>query len=327
MNSTLQKLALAGAVLAPLAFAAPALAAAPSWDTSGDYVVVFNLGGDYAHDLTLAQDGAGQLTGGGGYPAGGAHTYAWHLVSGSVSGNTIDFVAEYTAPGDATTPLTTMHVIGTIAAGGTMSGTWTDNYQAGTRAGTWVTSSGAAEPVVVLVGPPTTKDECKDGGWMTFNNPSFVSQSACVSSVEKTKHDKDDGKVKGNLTLLDPSQSIKFDISHKDEKGKGDKKNTVEYTNNEYPGGLSYTAEVLCSSVDEKAKDARFMFQIPAGHPGLTGLYVVAYVKDMQPKKVADLFGFSATADSTTATTWCETGEGFAPSFYAVAHGKVEVKK
>ena len=34
-----------------------------------------------------------------------------------------------------------------------------------------------------VVGPPTTKDQCKDGGWKTFNNPSFKNQGDCVSYV------------------------------------------------------------------------------------------------------------------------------------------------
>ena len=34
-------------------------------------------------------------------------------------------------------------------------------------------------------GPPTSKDQCKDGGWMTFNFPrSFENQGDCVSFVE-----------------------------------------------------------------------------------------------------------------------------------------------
>lgn len=33
----------------------------------------------------------------------------------------------------------------------------------------------------VLVGPPTSKDQCKKNGWMTFNNPSFKNQGQCVS--------------------------------------------------------------------------------------------------------------------------------------------------
>jgi len=33
------------------------------------------------------------------------------------------------------------------------------------------------------VGPPTTKDQCKNDGWKSFNNPTFKNQGACVSFV------------------------------------------------------------------------------------------------------------------------------------------------
>jgi hypothetical protein len=36
---------------------------------------------------------------------------------------------------------------------------------------------------LTLTGPPTSKDQCKDGGWMAFNNPSFKNQGDCVSYV------------------------------------------------------------------------------------------------------------------------------------------------
>lgn len=35
----------------------------------------------------------------------------------------------------------------------------------------------------VLVGPPTSKDQCKKDGWQTFNNPVFKNQGDCVSFV------------------------------------------------------------------------------------------------------------------------------------------------
>src|SRR6059058_1223049 len=39
-----------------------------------------------------------------------------------------------------------------------------------------------------LCGPPTNKDECKNGGWMTFNFPrSFEDQGDCVSNVNTGK--------------------------------------------------------------------------------------------------------------------------------------------
>jgi quercetin dioxygenase-like cupin family protein len=39
-----------------------------------------------------------------------------------------------------------------------------------------------------LCGPPTSTDQCKDGGWMTFNFPrGFENQGDCVSSVQTGK--------------------------------------------------------------------------------------------------------------------------------------------
>ena len=34
-----------------------------------------------------------------------------------------------------------------------------------------------------LVGPPAATEECKDGGWVAFNNPPFKNHGDCVSSV------------------------------------------------------------------------------------------------------------------------------------------------
>jgi hypothetical protein len=35
----------------------------------------------------------------------------------------------------------------------------------------------------VPIGPPTSKDQCKKGGWQLFNNPAFKNQGDCVSYV------------------------------------------------------------------------------------------------------------------------------------------------
>lgn len=107
--------------------------AATTWDTTGAYVINMNyLGTDHPHDISLVQDISDNLTGNGGSPA-GANNYTWVITSGSVVNDTIDFLADYTATPDAVTPQTTMHVIGTIAPDGTMSGTWSDNYAGGVR--------------------------------------------------------------------------------------------------------------------------------------------------------------------------------------------------
>jgi hypothetical protein len=145
MKTSITKMLVMTLMVAPLALVAVAHAAvAPTWNTTGNYVVVMSyLGSDYNHDMTLAQDGSGNLTGSGGSPT-GIHVYTWVITAGTVSGNTVDFHANYTATADAVTPLTTMHVVGTVASNGTMSGTWTDNYQGGSRSGTWHTTTGTA---------------------------------------------------------------------------------------------------------------------------------------------------------------------------------------
>ncbi len=138
----------------PLFVGVSAEAAAPNWDVSDNYVANFNyLGTDYAHDVILVQDGLGNLTGNGGSPA-GSPVYTWVITSGSVSGDTVDFFANYTATADAVTPLTVMHVMGTVALNGSISGTWSDNYNGGARAGTWTTTSGTA----VLAGSLAAED-------------------------------------------------------------------------------------------------------------------------------------------------------------------------
>ncbi len=145
-------------------------AATPSFNVSGNWVITFTLGSDYAHDVTLAQDGAGNITGvGGGYPMGGPYSYTWVIDSGSVSGNTINLTAHYTGGPDAVTPLTVMHMTGTIAGNGTMSGTWDDNYGGGSRNGTWVSTTGAAAPIAttVIVTGDTSAGE-NQPGWL-FN--------------------------------------------------------------------------------------------------------------------------------------------------------------
>ena len=50
------------------------------------------------------------------------------------------------------------------------------------------------------------------------------------------------------------------------------------------------------------------MFQIPDRHPGLSGLYVVAYVKIVDADRKSYHYGHAATSDQATAQKWCETG-------------------
>jgi hypothetical protein len=168
---------------------------------------------------------------------------------------------------------------------------------------------------------PNNERDCRGDNWKTYVTPSFSSRRDCEQWVN--------AEAAGDLRLAGPSQQIKFNVENTRQGNDGDNHmriNTVQYWNYDYPGGLQYTAAVTCSSINSATNEARFMFQIPDGHPGLSGLYVVAYVKDVHGKHAVDLYGHAATSDLATATQWCQTGAGFSPAMYTVTRGNVEVE-
>jgi hypothetical protein len=151
--------------------------AAPLWDLSGSYVINMEyLGTLYPHDMTLSQDGLGNLTGSGGSPA-GANVYMWTITSGSIDNNTFSFDANYTATADAVTPQTVLHVEGAVAEDGTLSGTWSDNYQGGERSGSWSSESGVASAIEAPSTVKVTIVKYVDGAVATpesANNTDFL---------------------------------------------------------------------------------------------------------------------------------------------------------
>ncbi len=100
-------------------------------------------------------------------------------------------------------------------------------------------------------------------------------------------------------------------------------KGEVEYWNYEYDAGvLHYSASVLCAKVEGNI--ARFMFQIPDGWSGLTGIYVVSWVKDGgTPGINGDEYGHAATWDYVEAVDWCENGVGVTK--YPIIEGNLVV--
>jgi hypothetical protein len=148
MQQNITKILVASILVLPFIGGGVASAAAPAWDVEGTYEIAFNFGGtNYTHEMSLTQDVLGNLDGVGGYPV-GVPTYTWDITSGSVSENAIDFFANYTAPISEVTPvITVMHVVGTIALDGTMSGTWSDNSGGLDRTGTFATTEGLAIPL------------------------------------------------------------------------------------------------------------------------------------------------------------------------------------
>lgn len=135
---------------------------------------------------------------------------------------------------------------------------------------------------------------------------------------------KDVGKATGGIWMSSPSQQMQF--SAFDQGISIFDKGEVEYWNYEYPGTLHYTAGVKCANIDKGNGTARFMFQIPEGWPGLSGLYVVVGVKDSgTPGTNGDTYGHNATNNLLTAQGWCENG--FSPTNYSIVGGNLVVHK
>lgn len=309
------KKTLVGAVAGVAVFGSLALsafAAAPNWNVTGSWNInVEYLSINYPETLNLTQAG-GNITGGNLNTVPPTAASAFTVTGGTVSGDTIDIFATH----DTSTLV--VHLTGTTAPDGSMGGTWAD-VSPGTRTGTWSSTSGNA---IELIGPPTNKDQCRDNGWKVFNNPTFKNQGDCISYVAKNTLV---GKATGDIWMGGDGvhQQIDFNAFDYGSNSSQDK-GQVEYWNYDYPGPLHYTANVMCSTVS--GNETRFMFQIPAGWPGLTGLYVVSYVKDNgTPGTNGDLYGHNATSSLTTAKQWCETGSGLSPAMYPITAGNLVV--
>lgn len=155
---TTATLAVAGGGGLSVALMGSAHALAPNWNLNGAYTFDFEYGGSYVHDATItAQDSDGNFLISGGYPAGGPYSYAWNG-TGTVSGDAVTMSVDYTVGAVGTH----MDMTGTVAANGTLSGDWTDDF-GGTRTGTWSSASGHAAPAgSQVVVTPTNLN-----GWST----------------------------------------------------------------------------------------------------------------------------------------------------------------
>src|SRR5579872_7228802 len=148
----------------------PAFATVP-WSLTAPKPIVFSCGGtDYPHTLqsVLEDTSTGNFSGTGSYDT--DTSYTWNI-NGNITGSSITFTILYTG----TNAGYTLHGTGTIAGDGSINGTVNNNCQ--------TFSMGPGSATAVVVGPPTNKAQCKDGGWKTFNNPSFKNQDQCVDYV------------------------------------------------------------------------------------------------------------------------------------------------
>lgn len=158
-----------------------------------------------------------------------------------------------------------------------------DSFKFGTASGT---TTFDFEPAPVLVGPPTTKAECKNGGWQTFNNPEFKNQGKCIDYVEKHDH-----KVRGNNLQYMANGLLRFaefEMNTADQKG-----------NFEYKDGNKDFYKVKVSKVKVSGNQAWFAGVVTkAKNPAWVGNWLFAKVEDNSPDKVWGSFTTKTTAEN-----------------------------
>ena len=136
------------------------------WNVTGVSQFTFRLTNDttdYTHHVTLTQNG--QTVGGsGGYPLTGGDQYHWNITSGSIVGSSLSLTALY----DLGATGTVMHISGTIASNGSISGTWDDNF-GGSRTGTFTAPAGSATPYATYCGKGNAYYSDASGLWYFVN--------------------------------------------------------------------------------------------------------------------------------------------------------------
>lgn len=137
-----------------------------------------------------------------------------------------------------------------------------------------------------LNAPPTTKADCRNDGWMTYNNPSFKNQGKCIEYVVAHGH-----KVKGDIkyTAGNLKRSAEFEMN--------------TYNNNkgdfEYWDANHDHYKVKVSAVKVNGQDAWFAGVVTrASNSDWLGQWLFAKVHDNSPDQISGSFTTQAIAEA-----------------------------
>jgi len=164
-------------------------ASTPNWNLLGPYSIAYTCtsgcSGVYTHTMNISSMNmvTGDFTGTGFYDANSLYTWG---VTGTVSGNDITYHVVYTGINLSYT----IDATGVITSATSMNGTATGPGQSFT----WTGNGTATE----IVGPLTTKDQCKKDGWKTREDDlgnKFKNQGDCVSFVATKEKNKGAGGI------------------------------------------------------------------------------------------------------------------------------------
>jgi hypothetical protein len=154
---------------------------------------------------------------------------------------------------------------------------------------------------------PTNKDQCKDNGWKTFNDPKFKNKDQCIDYVVKHEH-----KISGDVkyTAYGLNRHAEFNMNTADNNG------SFKYSDvNE----SSYTVKV--SSVKVSGNTGWFAGEVTkASNPSWVGLWLFAKVIDNHPDQIWGSF-----TDQTTALNGVTNMTNPVDGPFNVTKGNLEV--
>jgi len=132
----------------------------PVWSATGDRIAFNRIAGGGTFDVfVMNADGSG--------------------ATDLTNNNTFDAFAGFSP--DGTRIVATSSVNGDLELFSMSSTNGSGRMQLTNVTGGDVRPDWGSNPAVPVVGPPATKDACKNGAWQVQNNPSFKNQGDCVS--------------------------------------------------------------------------------------------------------------------------------------------------
>jgi len=159
----------------------------------------------------------------------------------------------------------------------------------------------------IPVGPPTTKDQCKDQGWKSFNNPTFKNKDKCVDYVNDHAH-----KISGDVKYTAYGLKREADMSINSANGGG----TFKYTDANHDW-----YKVNVSDVSVSGHDGYFAGVVTsASNSGWVGQWLFAKVTDNHPDEI---WGSFTTETAAEAGVTAMTAPGDGP--FAVTMGNLKV--
>jgi hypothetical protein len=186
-------------------------------------------------------------------------------------------------------------------------GTFNQNYNVNTDGFVFNNRTYDFEPALT----PSSRDDCRNGGWQTFNSPSFNNQGRCIQYVNNHNVTVRGNNVRYNANGL--NRTAEFDMDTASDRG------TFRYSDANGDFYRVRVTEVSANANDDTAYFAGVVTR--ASNPAWVGQWLFAKVEDNNPDKIWGSF-----TNEATATAGVENMTNPADGPFTVNRGNIRVR-